>query len=168
MAHPPKGFTSPTRSLPLSEGRPDVLCAQQPDLDTPRAVRGPGCLGPGKKKGQTLPKAGQKPFCGVRGALQNQDLAGDSLVSWTSLSWVSLWALEWSRTLRADSHTCPCRLEVPPWVISALTAGTRAVAPALSASNAFRRSLFRPKNRRKPQRLATALKARWSGGQNEL
>ena len=33
------------------------------------------------------PKAGQKPLCGVRrGPLQDEDLAGDSLGSWTSLS----------------------------------------------------------------------------------
>lgn len=33
------------------------------------------------------PKTGQKPLCGVRGGpLQDEDLAGDSLGSWTSLS----------------------------------------------------------------------------------
>lgn len=101
---------------------------------------------------QTLPKAGQKPFCGVRGApLQDQDLAGDSLVSWTSLSWVSLWALEWSRTPQGWTPTPVPIGWRPPWVVSALTTGNQAVAPALSASNAFRRSFSGQKTEENPR-----------------
>ena len=48
-------------------------------------------------------------------------------------------------------------------MVSALSMGSQAEAPALSAKQCLQKLPFRPKNRRKPQSLATALKARVSG-----